>query len=55
MKVGVISDTHGYLDPKVFHYFKDCNEVWHAGDVGKCCPLRDFRKFSNPCEPSLVI
>lgn len=34
MKIGLISDTHGYLDKKVFDYFKDCDEVWHAGDIG---------------------
>lgn len=34
MKIGLISDTHGYLDEQVFHYFKECDEVWHAGDIG---------------------
>ena len=33
-RIGIISDTHGYLDPSVIDYFKDCNEVWHAGDFG---------------------
>jgi putative phosphoesterase len=33
-RIGLISDTHGYLDPKVFDHFKDCNEIWHAGDFG---------------------
>ncbi|HVD98260.1 MAG TPA: metallophosphoesterase family protein [Cytophagaceae bacterium] len=33
-KIGLISDTHGFLDPKVFEYFKDCDEIWHAGDFG---------------------
>ncbi|MEJ0032151.1 MAG: metallophosphoesterase family protein [Bacteroidota bacterium] len=31
MKIGLISDTHSYLDPKVFDHFKDCDEIWHAG------------------------
>lgn len=30
----MISDTHGFLDEAVFTHFKDCNEVWHAGDFG---------------------
>lgn len=34
MKIGLISDTHGLLDPKVFIHFKDCDEVWHGGDIG---------------------
>ncbi|MBC7391353.1 MAG: metallophosphoesterase family protein [Opitutaceae bacterium] len=32
--IGLISDTHGFLDPKVFQYFEQCDEIWHAGDVG---------------------
>jgi len=32
--IGLISDTHGYLDQKVFHYFENCDEIWHAGDIG---------------------
>ncbi|MCC7467355.1 MAG: metallophosphoesterase family protein, partial [Saprospiraceae bacterium] len=34
MQIGLLSDTHSYLDPKVFTYFEDCDEIWHAGDVG---------------------
>ncbi|MCK6617614.1 MAG: metallophosphatase family protein [Cyclobacteriaceae bacterium] len=34
MKIGVLSDTHGYLDPKVITYFNPCDEIWHAGDIG---------------------
>ncbi len=33
-RIGLISDTHGYLDPKVYDYLKDVDEIWHAGDVG---------------------
>ena len=33
-KIGIISDTHGYLDEKVFEHFKSCDEIWHAGDFG---------------------
>ena len=33
-RIGLISDTHGYLDESVFLHFKDCDEVWHAGDFG---------------------
>ncbi len=34
MKIGLISDTHGMLDPRVYDYFRTCDEIWHAGDVG---------------------
>lgn len=33
-KIGLLSDTHGFLDDRVFTYFADCDEVWHAGDFG---------------------
>lgn len=33
-RIGLLSDTHGYLDEKVFKYFDHCDEVWHAGDFG---------------------
>jgi len=34
VKIGLISDTHGYLTSKELEYFKDCDEIWHAGDFG---------------------
>ena len=34
-KIGLLSDTHSHLDPKIFDYFKDCDELWHAGDIGR--------------------
>lgn len=33
-RIGIISDTHNYLDEKVFDYFKDVDMIWHAGDIG---------------------
>jgi len=33
-KIGLLSDTHGWLNPKVFEFFKDCDEIWHVGDIG---------------------
>jgi putative phosphoesterase len=33
-RIGLISDTHGWLDEQVFKYFQDCHEIWHAGDFG---------------------
>ena len=34
VKVGLFSDTHGYWDDKYALYFKNCDEIWHAGDMG---------------------
>ena len=33
-RIGLISDTHNYLDETVFEHFKNCDEIWHAGDFG---------------------
>ncbi|MEM0938932.1 MAG: metallophosphoesterase family protein [Bacteroidota bacterium] len=45
MKIGLISDTHSYLDPKVFTYFEKVDEIWHAGDIGTMTVLEELRKF----------
>lgn len=34
MKIGLLSDTHGFLDPGIFEVFDRCDEIWHAGDFG---------------------
>jgi putative phosphoesterase len=33
-RIGLISDTHNYLDDAVFKHFENCDELWHAGDFG---------------------
>lgn len=33
-RIGLISDTHSYLDEAVFKHFDNCDEIWHAGDFG---------------------
>lgn len=30
----LLSDTHGYLDPKIEKYILQADEIWHAGDIG---------------------
>ena len=34
IRIGLISDTHGFLDENVFTHFDRCDEIWHAGDFG---------------------
>ena len=33
-RVGILSDTHCTLIPQLFDFFKDVDELWHAGDIG---------------------
>ncbi|MDH5399818.1 MAG: metallophosphatase family protein [Cyclobacteriaceae bacterium] len=34
VKIGLLSDTHGYLDEQILSFLKPCDEIWHAGDIG---------------------
>ncbi|MBM3918044.1 MAG: metallophosphoesterase family protein [Sphingomonadales bacterium] len=34
MRIGLLSDTHGYVDESLGNYLKGCDEIWHAGDFG---------------------
>ena len=33
-KIGLLSDTHGFLDESLLTHFQNCDEIWHAGDIG---------------------
>lgn len=33
-RIGILSDTHGLWDNRYASHFKDCDEIWHAGDIG---------------------
>ncbi len=33
-KIGLLSDTHGDLDERLYRFFEDVDEIWHAGDIG---------------------
>lgn len=45
MQIGLISDTHGYLDEAVFEHFKNCDEIWHAGDIGSVEIIEKLQVF----------
>ena len=44
-RIGLLSDTHGYLDPKIWNYFENVDEVWHAGDIGDLPTLEALENF----------
>lgn len=46
IKIGLISDTHNYLDPQVFDYFEDRDEIWHAGDFGTLAIAEELKKIA---------
>jgi putative phosphoesterase len=43
-RIALLSDTHNYLDPKIFKYFKDCDQIWHAGDIGTIFICDELKK-----------
>lgn len=44
-RIGLLSDTHGRLPQQLFSFFSQCDELWHAGDIGSDVlePLRQFK------------
>jgi putative phosphoesterase len=46
MIIGVVSDTHNFLDPLIIEHFRNCDEIWHAGDIGSAkllSPLENIK------------
>ena len=33
-RIGLLSDTHSYIDDNILKHFDNCDEIWHAGDFG---------------------
>jgi putative phosphoesterase len=45
-RIGLLSDTHAWWDDKYLKYFEECDEIWHAGDIGSmevAVRLNEFR------------
>jgi len=46
MNIGLISDTHGTIYPGVIDFFKNCQEIWHCGDVGTYSVIEQLEKIA---------
>ncbi len=52
-RIGLLSDTHGYLDDRILDFLGECDEIWHAGDIGNVetahtlSSLKPFRAVSG--------
>ena len=44
-KIVLLSDTHNYLDPKIFKYFEEYDQIWHAGDIGTIGIMDELSKI----------
>ncbi len=55
-RIGLLSDTHAYWDEKYRTYFADCDEIWHAGDIGslevatRLAALHPLRAVCGNCD-----
>jgi len=47
MKIGLLSDTHSIIDKRILKFFKNCDEIWHAGDIGTIKTLESLEKFKK--------
>jgi hypothetical protein len=44
-RIGLISDTHSFLDDAVFNYFEACDEIWHVGDFGSIDIVNKLKEY----------
>lgn len=55
-KILLLSDTHGYWDPRFEDYIAPCDEIWHAGDMcssehaARFAQLKTFRAVCGNCD-----
>lgn len=45
IRIGLLSDTHGWWDDRYTGHFADCDEIWHAGDIGSVEIADKLEKF----------
>lgn len=50
MKIGLISDSHSYMEDDVLDHLKDCDEIWHAGDIGDISVIEKLEKLNIPMQ-----
>jgi len=44
-RIGLLSDTHSYFDEKIYDYFREVDEIWHAGDIGSMQVVEKLEAF----------
>src|SRR5688572_30289881 len=45
--IGLISDTHSYLDPQLIPILQTCDEIWHAGDFGSMSVYEELKSLNK--------
>lgn len=44
-RIGLLSDSHGHWDERLVAFFEECDEIWHAGDIGSIEVADTMSKF----------
>ncbi len=45
-RIGILSDTHSYIDERIIHHLQGCDEIWHAGDIGDISVVEPLRQMA---------
>lgn len=45
--IGVLSDTHSYINPSVLEHLSDCDIILHAGDIGSIEVIKQLQEISK--------
>jgi putative phosphoesterase len=48
VRIGLLSDTHSFLDPELMPILRECDEIWHAGDVGHGEIVKQLQSIGKP-------
>jgi len=46
LRIGLLSDTHGFYDRRIDEHFANCHEIWHAGDIGELEVIRNLSRIA---------
>ncbi|MEM9053271.1 MAG: metallophosphoesterase family protein, partial [Bacteroidota bacterium] len=46
-RIGLLSDTHGYIDDRILHHLSGCDEIWHAGDIGQIAVMDSLNELGT--------
>jgi hypothetical protein len=44
-RIGLLSDTHSWIYQGIYNFFEDCDELWHAGDIGDALTLDTLMSY----------
>lgn len=48
MRIALISDTHSHLPDNIFEFLEECDEIWHAGDIGDWSVVERLEALGKP-------